>query len=127
MDGRTLTPLSDHARLRLQQRGIRRAALEATIAYGRRLVRGGTVLRILGQKEVKRWAKKGVNLSDYVNLVLVCGHDDTVITVYRTPKLSVRAGHRPAEKPWRRRTRLEESVPATTNLFLPSRRRREGA
>jgi hypothetical protein len=90
---------TNHAERRVRQRGIQGCAIEAALTYGRRIRRPGAVVHVIGRKEVERWRARGVNLSDYVNLQVVCATDGAIITVYRNSNLHQLRRWRPyAEK-----------------------------
>lgn len=78
---------TDHAERRMRQRGVPGRAIEAALTYGRQFRRSGAVAYVIGRKEVRQWRSWGVNLSDYVNLQVVCSADGTVITVYRNSNI----------------------------------------
>jgi len=79
--------LTHHAVMRMRQRGLRAQAIEAALAYGRVVYKHGAVVHILGKREVRLLSTRGLNLSDFVNLHVVCGHDGSVLTVYRNEDL----------------------------------------
>lgn len=76
---------TNHAERRIRQRGVRPGAIEAALTFGRRVRRPGATVYVIGRKEVERWRKEGANLSDYVNLQVVCANDGAIITIYRNP------------------------------------------
>lgn len=79
--------LTDHASLRMSQRGIRRDQLAAVLRFGRcRHARGGRFF-FVGRKEVRRYAGQGLDLRPLENLqVLMAPRSDSVITVYRNAR-----------------------------------------
>lgn len=79
--------LTTHAAVRMQQRGIRGDALQAALAFGRRIHARGVTFCVLGRKEVQRQAERGVDLRDFEGLQVLLAHDGTVVTVYRNRNL----------------------------------------
>lgn len=76
--------LTDHAALRMSQRGIGRDQLSAVLRFGRCYHTRGVRFFFVGRKEVQRYARKGVDLSFIENVqVLLAPREDSVITVYR--------------------------------------------
>ncbi len=80
--------LTDHASLRMSQRGIRRDQLAAVLRFGRCCHTRGARFFVVGRKEVQRYARQGLDLRPIENLqVLMAPHGDSVITVYRNSRL----------------------------------------
>ncbi len=75
--------LTNHAALRMQQRGISSTALLAALEYGRRIHAKGLTYHVLGHKEVAFHAERGVNLSDFEGLQVLVSEDGAVVTTYR--------------------------------------------
>lgn len=80
-------PLSQHARLRAQQRHISPALLELALQYGRTIRSRGTVYKVVGRKEVERLALRGVDLRCAEGVHVLLGADGEVITTYRNQNL----------------------------------------
>lgn len=77
--------LSQHAEVRMQQRGIRRTDIELAVQYGRRIHAKGLIYYVVGRKEVERQAKHGRNIAGLAGLqVLVQEEDELVVTTYRS-------------------------------------------
>jgi hypothetical protein len=75
--------VTNHATDRMAERGIPPEAIDKVLEYGREVpTRGGTVYAI-GRKEVKRYARKGVDLVQYSGVQVVCTGHGAVLTVYR--------------------------------------------
>ena len=75
--------LTDHAEKRMTGRRISPEALEAVLAHGRvAYVRGAKVYAI-GRKEVDVGRLKGIDLSAFDGIQVVCSIDETVVTAYR--------------------------------------------
>jgi len=80
--------LTDHASLRMSQRGIRRDQLAAVLRFGRCRHARGARFYFVGRKEVRRYARSGLDLRPLENLqVLMAPRSDAVITVYRNARL----------------------------------------
>lgn len=77
--------LSQHAEVRMQQRGIRRTDIELAVQYGRRIHAKGLTYYVVGRKEVERQAMQGRNISSLAGLqVLVQEDEGLVVTTYRS-------------------------------------------
>jgi len=77
------TKLTRHAIDRSRSRGIPTEAIDLVIAYGKhRAIRGADVY-ILGWREVRFHAQRGLDLSRWEGIEVVCAHDGQVLTVYR--------------------------------------------
>ena len=76
--------LTNHARVRLNQRRISPEALDAVLTYGRRVFVRGAQIRAIGRREVARFQLKGIDLRPYEGLqVLVDASGAQVLTAYR--------------------------------------------
>lgn len=76
--------LSQHALVRMQQRGIRPTDVALVVQYGRRIHAKGLTFYVVGRKEVQRQASQGRNISDLAGLqVLIEEEKGLVITTYR--------------------------------------------
>ncbi|NEV62319.1 DUF4258 domain-containing protein [Thiorhodococcus mannitoliphagus] len=79
--------LTDHASLRMSQRGIRRDQLAAVLRFGRCRHTRGARYFFVGRKEIRRYAGQGLDLRPLENLqVLMAPRSDAVITVYRNAR-----------------------------------------
>ncbi len=77
--------LTGHARRRVAQRGVPRAAVCAAIDWGREVQqRGGRTLFHLGERAVTRAACFGVDLRTYTNVCVVLAPDGAAVTVFRS-------------------------------------------
>ena len=85
----SLLPLSltDHAAIRMQQRGISRSALQTVLDFGRRIHAKGLTFYVVGRKEVALYADRGVNLSNFEGLQVLVAADGVVVTTYRSRDL----------------------------------------
>lgn len=80
--------LTEHARLRMSQRGIRTADIGEVLRLGRCRHTRGARFFFVGHREVEREAQRGVDIRRLENLqVLLASRVDQVITVYRNPRL----------------------------------------
>ncbi len=83
----TQLAMTTHAFVRMQQRGIRPAGVQAAVAYGRRIRAKGVTFCVLGRKEVERQAERGVDLHAFEGVQVLLSHDNAVVTVYRSRDL----------------------------------------
>jgi len=75
--------LTRHAIDRARTRNIPNQAIEAAIDYGKhRAIRGADIYTI-GWREVRFFAARGIDLSCWEGVEVVCSHDGRVLTVYR--------------------------------------------
>lgn len=80
--------LTNHAKIRAQQRGIRQEAIEAIFHHGRTYYCGqGYHALHLDRRAVRVARKRGLRLEAYKNLALVLSHDGAVVTVYHAQRL----------------------------------------
>ncbi len=88
-------PITHHAELRMQQRGIPVRLVEAVLHYGRTIHARGLSFRVIGHKEVVRYAREGVDLRNAEGIHVLLQSDGTVITTYRNRDLrSIRPSKR---------------------------------
>lgn len=93
--------LTRHAWERMSARGISPDAVRRVIDHGRVAhVRGATIYAV-GRKEVERYQKDDINLSDVEGVQVVCSNSGTVLTVYRNRDLR---GLRPRSRRPRQRS-----------------------
>jgi hypothetical protein len=67
-------------------------AVVTTLMYGREIYTRNACICVVGQKEVQRCLRQGVDLSAYAGVHVVLASDGSVMTVYRN---SVLRGLRP--------------------------------
>jgi len=72
-----------HARQRMSVRGLSPSTVALTLRYGRTVYTRGAEVYALGRKEVRRFARLGVDLSTCEGVQVVCLTDGTVLTAYR--------------------------------------------
>ena len=78
--------LERHAEVRMQQRGLRRDAVEAVLTWGREAAVRGAVIFAIGRREIDAARRERVDLSDLHGVHVVCVHG-RVRTVYRNADL----------------------------------------
>lgn len=83
----TQLAMTTHAFVRMQQRGICSAGVQAAVVYGRRIRAKGVTFCVLGRKEVERQAERGVDLHAFEGLQVLLSRDNAVVTVYRSRNL----------------------------------------
>lgn len=92
-------PVTAHAAVRMQQRGIPASALAHVLTYGRCIHAKGITFRVIGRKEVARYASHGIDLKAWEGVHALVGTDGAVVTVYRNHDLhgirKVRAPRQP--------------------------------
>ena len=71
--------LTQHAALRMQQRGIAADSLNQVLAYGRRIHAKGMLYRVVGRKEVARYATYGIDLKHVEGLHALVSSDGAVV------------------------------------------------
>lgn len=79
--------LTDHAAIRMQQRGISRAALQTVLDFGRRIHAKGLTFYVVGRKEVAVYADRGVNLASFEGMQVLVATNGVVVTTYRSRNL----------------------------------------
>lgn len=80
--------LTKHARERLPTRGIRGADVARTLEHGRTVHVRGADVYVVGRREIKSVAERGLDISDLHGLHVVCASDTgVVITAYRNRNL----------------------------------------
>lgn len=80
-------PLTDHAQMRMNQRGISETVVAMVLRYGRTVHARGATYRVIGHKEVSRFAERGINLRDADGIHVLLASDGAVITAYRNHEL----------------------------------------
>jgi hypothetical protein len=100
-----LHPVSEHARLRMTQRRVPFDAVHAALELGRTVYTRGACFHVIGRKEVERYEKKGIDLSPYEGVHVVCSSDGCIATTYRSRslrELRPRRRTRRSHWPWKR-------------------------
>lgn len=78
--------LTRHAEIRSRTRRISRAIIEMALLYGRYRCERAAEIYTIGWREIRFWARRGVELSRLDGVEVVCSHAGRVITVYRNRK-----------------------------------------
>lgn len=77
------TRLTMHASQRMNARRIPEAAVWAALEHGRIVHVRGASIHAIGQKEIRRFRERGIDLSCYEGIQIVGAPDGTILTVYR--------------------------------------------
>lgn len=80
-------PLTDHAQMRMGQRGISERVVAMVLRYGRTMHARGVGYRVIGHKEVVRCAECGIDVSEADGVHVLVAHDGSVVTAYRNHEL----------------------------------------
>lgn len=83
-------PVTDHARARMAQRGVRPHQVGAVLSFGRRTYTRGAEVYVIGRREVEAAQRHGVDLRGLDGLHVVCTANDVVLTVFRNKQLQLR-------------------------------------
>jgi hypothetical protein len=79
----TALSLTTHAQRRMDGRRIPAEAVEAVLAHGREAWVRGACIHALGNREVTRGYRQGLDLRPYAGLQVVCSPEGDILTVYR--------------------------------------------
>lgn len=80
-------PLTDHAQMRMGQRGISERVVDMVLRHGRTVHARGATYRVVGHKEVSRCADRGIDLAEADGVHVLLASDGSVITAYRNHEL----------------------------------------
>ncbi|RMG19792.1 MAG: DUF4258 domain-containing protein [Deltaproteobacteria bacterium] len=75
--------LTMHARQRMNSRRLPEAAIRAALEHGRVVHVRGASIYVIGRKEISRYRRRGLDLSSFHGVQVVCSPDGTILTVYR--------------------------------------------
>ena len=75
--------LTMHAVQRMHERRISEDAVRATLEHGRLIHVRGAAIHAMGHKEVSRLRRRGIDLSHYEGIQVVCAPGGTILTAYR--------------------------------------------
>lgn len=75
--------LSKHAQLRVAQRGVSLAAVDATLAWGRSFFARGVEVFRLDRRSVEEAMERGFDVSAFEGTHVLVGRGGTVVTTYR--------------------------------------------
>jgi hypothetical protein len=80
--------LSQHARVRMSQRGIKRRVLRFVVECGESLEAGGGCQVLYLGRRAPRWARAalGRHAEMVANVAVILARDGTVVTAYRTTR-----------------------------------------
>jgi len=92
-------PLTQHAHTRMTTRNLSPEAIAATLDFGRSIHTRGAEIYVIGRKEVEQYRQRGIDLSSFEGVQLVCAADGAILTVYRNRDFR---RLRPRSRPWRR-------------------------
>lgn len=76
-------PLTQHARKRMQQRGLSETDIQTVIRFGRKVKTKAARHHVMGRREVKHFAPLGFNFSALQDVHVVVASDGRVITAYK--------------------------------------------
>ena len=81
-------------------RRISQTALSAVINYGRVVYVRGAKIYVIGRKEIEAFLRKGIELTDFEGIHVVCSPEGTIMTTYRNRDFR---GLRPRSRRYRQR------------------------
>ena len=87
--------ITNHAQVRMSQRGITKDAMAVVLKYGRRVHAKNVIVYFFGKKELRRHLKTGQNASKWTAFrdihVLVSPTDESIITTYKIQQINIKA------------------------------------
>ncbi|MCV6587814.1 MAG: DUF4258 domain-containing protein [Marinobacterium sp.] len=87
--------LSDHAQQRCSQRGLSEHHINMALRYGRTIRSRRAVFKVIGRKEIERYAGQAPELRDLNGIQVVSSPEGVVLTAYRNRNLrQIRPSHR---------------------------------
>lgn len=92
--------LTKHARKRMQSRGIGEESIFAAVDYGRTYYARGAVFKVIGKKEIARYADQA-DLSELHGVHVVMAQDGAVLTTYRNRRFRRADFRKPRFRPHR--------------------------
>lgn len=91
---------TSHAWERMSARGFSPSGIHSVLMYGRVAHARKAMIHVVGRKEVARYRRVGVDISDLEGVHVVCSTDGAIITVYRNKDLrGIRPRRRHANRP----------------------------
>lgn len=81
--------LTEHAKIRAQQRNISEDAIEFAQEFGEMVRQCGCFVYFLGKRAVNRAHQRGLNLREWENTVVVLSDDGVVVTTYKQSGLKL--------------------------------------
>ncbi|HDS29947.1 MAG TPA: DUF4258 domain-containing protein [Firmicutes bacterium] len=103
---------SNHALVRMQNRGVPFEGIWAAMEFGECSHIRGAVVYAIGRKEVALAKGEGFDLEKYMGIHVVCGEDGGIITVYRNRHMKDLKPRRKRNSS-RRRKKWENSLSET--------------
>lgn len=79
--------VTTHAAVRMQQRGISPDLIATVLEFGRCVHARGLTFRVIGKKEVARYAREGLDLDHAEGIHVLVAPDGSVVTSYRNHDL----------------------------------------
>ncbi|MCS6803070.1 MAG: DUF4258 domain-containing protein [Chloroflexota bacterium] len=95
--------LTNHALRRLNGRRIPFDAVRTVMTYGRAVWVLGARVFVVGQREVRRWRDRGIDLRPFEGIHIVATAEGTVLTAYRNRnlrRLRRNSHRRRRRRPW---------------------------
>lgn len=86
-EGQLRFAVSKHAAKRMQQRRISEQAVFITLLYGREVYIRDACICVIGQKEVQKCRRHGLDLTAHAGVHVVLSSNGAVMTVYRNANL----------------------------------------
>lgn len=99
IDNRVIPFLSQHAKKRIQQRGIPLDAIRWALRLGRAYhARDGVIAFHLGRRQIRKARERGVRIEAFVDIAVLVGQapDGTLVVVTVTHCTRISRGWRPA-------------------------------
>jgi hypothetical protein len=94
--GTTAGQFEPHALLRGAQRNITPAQMRLVAAYGRVVYVGNAIHLFFGRREMEDYRRELGCVVDYLcGTVVVCSHDDVILTAYRNSRALTYLRHKP--------------------------------
>ncbi len=94
--GTTAGQFEPHALLRGAQRNITPAQMRLVAAYGRVVYVGNAIHLFFGRREVEDYRRELGGVVDHLcGTVVVCSHDDVILTAYRNSRALTYLRHKP--------------------------------
>ena len=75
--------LTEHARVRMYERGVTHQALCAAVYFGRAASVRKVEILAIGRNEVRSCWREGIDIAPYEGIQVVCCHNGIIMTVYR--------------------------------------------
>ena len=87
--------ITNHAYIRMSQRGISKDAMAVVLKYGRRVHAQNVIVYFFGKKEMARYLKPNQHASKWAAFrdihVIVSSSDNTIITTYKNQDITIKA------------------------------------